>query len=815
MRKMVVVLILFLMGQSIIGQDINDVRFNQPKNLSATSNGSTVTIKWTSANDGIRIYRSETGHEPWVRPSGGKFVNSARQFTDTDKLKSNNFYYYAIESFDGKHRSPLSTFIRIKLGDSKNGFPDNKEGPINVRATRVGNDVRINWDWKAGPTIKGFKLERAVLEHSGDDKVSWAGNEWNPARIVSNPNARSFTDKNVGPDVYVYRVFAYTSSKNLTFSENTEIKVTDGTTSNQLTVSPSNRNVSSSSGNTTFDVSSNVSWTVSESVSWITSVSSASGSNNGRFTVNFNANGTTSERSGTIRVTGGGITRNVTVTQAGSGVTNQLTVTPSNRNVSNSSGNTTFTVSSDVSWTVSESVSWITSVSPASGSNNGSFAVNYSANGTTSQRTGTITVSGGGITRNVTVTQAASNDIPSDVMPIPQNVTATVVGGTIRVDWQMPNTTNVTGFKLVRQFNSGASQRPKDGKIRNANARSFTDEANLPDGTYSYMVRAYYTSGGEMNYPLSEPAVAKIPGGDVTTSLTVSPSNRNVSNSSGNTTFGVTSNVSWTVSESVSWITSVSPASGSNNGSFTVNYSANGTTNQRTGTITVSGSGITRNVTVTQSATNDDPSDVMPIPQNVTATVVGGRIRVDWQMLNTAHVTGFKVVRQYNSGAWGRPIGGKIRNANARSYTDKANLPDGTYSYKVRAYYSSGSEQNYPLSEAATIVLNGNTAISQIPSKNELEVVNEVPKENTLFNNYPNPFNPSTKIKFSLVQPEAVNLIIYNIMGEEVMRIIDNKKLGLGNHEVEVNMNNLASGMYVYRLSAGKFIATNRMILTK
>ena len=92
-----------------------------------------------------------------------------------------------------------------------------------------------------------------------------------------------------------------------------------------------------------------------------------------------------------------------------------LTVTPSNYDVSYSSGETpSYTISSNTSWTISESSSWVTSLSRTSGTGNSSFTASYSENTSTSQRSATITVSGGGITRYVTVTQAGA-PAPADL----------------------------------------------------------------------------------------------------------------------------------------------------------------------------------------------------------------------------------------------------------------------------------------------------------------------------------------------------------------------------------------------------------------
>ena len=184
---------------------------------------------------------------------------------------------------------------------------------------------------------------------------------------------------------------------------------------NTLSVLPSNRNVSSSAGNTTFSISSNTSWTVSDDAGWLT-VSPTSGSNNGSLTATFTEN-TGSQRVGTITVSGTGVSSvNVTVTQAGPGL--NLTVTPSNQNVGAPAGNTTFSISSNTSWTVSDNAGWLT-VSPTSGSNNGTLSATFTENTSSSQRIGTITVSASGLPDEiVTVTQDGTGGTNTHFTPV-------------------------------------------------------------------------------------------------------------------------------------------------------------------------------------------------------------------------------------------------------------------------------------------------------------------------------------------------------------------------------------------------------------
>ena len=80
--------------------------------------------------------------------------------------------------------------------------------------------------------------------------------------------------------------------------------------------------------------------------------------------------------------------------------------------------------------------------------------------------------------------------------------------------------------------------------------------------------------------------------------------------------------------------------------------------------------------------------------------------------------------------------------------------------------------------------------------------------------NYPNPFNPSTIISYSLPNNQFVSLEVYNVLGEKVKTLVSEVQ-NEGEHNVTFNSNNLASGMYIYKLTAGNFVRTMKMTLLK
>ncbi|MBO8129895.1 MAG: T9SS type A sorting domain-containing protein [Candidatus Marinimicrobia bacterium] len=94
------------------------------------------------------------------------------------------------------------------------------------------------------------------------------------------------------------------------------------------------------------------------------------------------------------------------------------------------------------------------------------------------------------------------------------------------------------------------------------------------------------------------------------------------------------------------------------------------------------------------------------------------------------------------------------------------------------------------------------------------DVAEAGPKEFKLMQNYPNPFNPSTNIKFQLPTDCYVTLSIYNILGQRVETLV-NKYMNKGYHQVRFDAKNLPSGVYFYRIKAGKYTEIKKMMLLK
>ena len=94
------------------------------------------------------------------------------------------------------------------------------------------------------------------------------------------------------------------------------------------------------------------------------------------------------------------------------------------------------------------------------------------------------------------------------------------------------------------------------------------------------------------------------------------------------------------------------------------------------------------------------------------------------------------------------------------------------------------------------------------------EAVDELPKRFALYDNYPNPFAGSTTIQFALPKHTHVTLTIYNLLGKEVETLLD-RYYPAGRHEAVWHANDLAGGVYFYRLQAGDVVKTQQMLLVR
>jgi len=123
------------------------------------------------------------------------------------------------------------------------------------------------------------------------------------------------------------------------------------------------------------------------------------------------------------------------------------------------------------------------------------------------------------------------------------------------------------------------------------------------------------------------------------------------------------------------------------------------------------------------------------------------------------------------------------------------------YYWRVRAGNSGGASAWSEVFNFTT----STTGVNELPG---------VPTEYTLSQNYPNPFNPTTVIRYSIPQVALVRLTVYNLLGQEVVVLVSEHQT-VGIYEADFNASHLPSGTYFYRLVAGTYSATKKMLLVK
>ena len=338
-------------------------------------------------------------------------------------------------------------------------------------------------------------------------------------------------------------------------------------------------------------------------------------------------------------------------------------------------------------------------------------------------------------------------------------------------------------------------------------------------------------------------------------SLSVSPATLSFGSGAGNSTVTVTSNISWSVTDNQTWI-SVSPTSGSNNGSFTVSVTSNGGAS-RSGTVTVSGSGLSQNLSVSQSGATGDVwleaecgtvgslwntsasgsasngSYVVIQPGNNSTgsapTNTNGHINYNFSVgAGGSYVVWCRVIapNANDDSFWIRMDGGAWINWNniapgATSWTwddvQSFSLSSGSHTLTI-AYREDGTQLDkiFITNAGTTPSGMGSAATNCGAGKafSEASLDEALPAGYSLSANYPNPFNPATQITYTLGEAVEVKLEVFDLTGRLVATLANGLQ-SAGRYEVTFDAQGLESGVYFYRLHAGSFTQTRRMLLVK
>ena len=186
-----------------------------------------------------------------------------------------------------------------------------------------------------------------------------------------------------------------------------------------------------------------------------------------------------------------------------------------------------------------------------------------------------------------------------------------------------------------------------------------------------------------------------------------------------------------------------------------------------------------------------------------TASVIGSAVKLSWETATEVNNYGFEVERSKKldarSETWEK-IGFVNGNGNSNSpksyFYEDNNVKAGKYSYRLKQIDTDGQ---FEYSKAIEVDLT-------LPAKFELS------------QNFPNPFNPTTKLSFVIGQSSLVTLKVYDVLGNEVATLV-NEELSAGEYEVEFNTSSIkhlpSSGVYFYQLKAREFIQTKKMVLLR
>ncbi|MBU0508216.1 T9SS type A sorting domain-containing protein [bacterium] len=172
-----------------------------------------------------------------------------------------------------------------------------------------------------------------------------------------------------------------------------------------------------------------------------------------------------------------------------------------------------------------------------------------------------------------------------------------------------------------------------------------------------------------------------------------------------------------------------------------------------------------------------------------------GEIMLRWATASESNNDRFEILRNGARAATMRGAGSSS-NRTEYSWTDSGLENGVTYTYELIAVDLNNSRTSLG-------------SVNATPSENAATI-----SEYALYQNYPNPFNPGTQITFDLPENGLVTLKVYNLVGQEVVTLVSGS-LSAGRHIVSFDARDLPSGLYMYKLTAGEFTATKKMLLMK
>ena len=211
--------------------------------------------------------------------------------------------------------------------------------------------------------------------------------------------------------------------------------------------------------------------------------------------------------------------------------------------------------------------------------------------------------------------------------------------------------------------------------------------------------------------------------------------------------------------------------------------------------------------------TISDAGEVTPVElTSFDGDYVAENVELIWETATEVNNYGFEVERQYRVssseyGDWEK-IGfveghGTVNIAYSYSFVDSTLPAVDTVSYRLKQVDLGGS---YEYSKEIKVAIN-NLSVTGVEDE-------DLPSEFGLSQNYPNPFNPTTSIEYRVSSSENVSIKIYDMLGREVMTLVNEVK-SPGTYNVKMYGANLASGVYIYRMTSGDYVSVKKFMLMK
>lgn len=192
-----------------------------------------------------------------------------------------------------------------------------------------------------------------------------------------------------------------------------------------------------------------------------------------------------------------------------------------------------------------------------------------------------------------------------------------------------------------------------------------------------------------------------------------------------------------------------------------------------------------------------------PVPIELSSFTVSndqGVVRLKWRTITEVNNYGFDVerkkgTRELEVGSWEKigfvPGNGNCNSPKDYSFVDKNPCGGSKFNYRLKQIDSDGK--------------------SKYSNQVEIEIL---PNKIELFQNYPNPFNPVTNIKFALTKKVNILLSVHNILGELVVTLLNEVKVG-GYYNIKFDGSNFPNGIYILKLATEDFVQTRKMVLIK